>query len=440
MNSHHDIRCTLPDSLWAESASPAPLTTSVQGQLCASVVIIGGGFTGLSTALHLAEKGMDVIVLEAQEIGFGGSGRNVGLVNAGLWVNPDEVEATLGSTCGQRLNAQLAAAPDLVFHLIERFGIECEAVRNGTLHLSHSGRGDRILIKRAHQLQTRGAPVELKDQTTTARLTGTNRYRSSLFDPRAGTIQPLSYARGLAYAAQSLGARIYTSSAVTELSNNGDGEWTVNTANGSVIANQVVIATNAYSGHLHNPLKQSFIPVCFFQYATHPLAPELLEKILPQKHGCWDTRQVMSSIRLDNSGRLIIGSIGNVTDTGNKFLQSWASHQLSRLFPDCFKQSEISHNPDFWSHSWSGRIAFSNDHLPHLHSLAPGLTACIGYSGRGIGPGTIVGKSLADHLTGMPLEEMSIPVTQLKPITARRTRAQYFARGADLYHLYQRII
>jgi len=86
MNSHHDIRCTLPGSLWAESASPAPLTTSIQGQLSASVVIIGGGFTGLSTDLHLAEKGVDVIVLEAQETGFGGSGRNVGLVNADLWV------------------------------------------------------------------------------------------------------------------------------------------------------------------------------------------------------------------------------------------------------------------------------------------------------------------------------------------------------------------
>ncbi|MBN1006056.1 NAD(P)/FAD-dependent oxidoreductase [Amphritea pacifica] len=440
MNSHHDIRCTLPDSLWAESASPAPLTTPFQGQKSASVVIIGGGYTGLSTALHLAEKGVDVILLEAQEIGFGGSGRNVGLVNAGLWVSPDEVEATLGATYGERLNTQLAGAPDLVFSLIERFGIPCEAVRNGTLHLSHSARGDRILLKRAHQLQTRGAPVDLKDQATTARLTGTNRYRSSLFDPRAGTIQPLSYARGLAHAAQSLGARIYTGSAVTGLRNSGDGEWTVNTANGSVIADQVVIATNAYSGHLHKPLQQSFIPLFFFQYATRPLAPELLEKILPQKHGCWDTRQVMSSIRLDNSGRLIIGSIGNVTDTGNEFLQSWASHQLSRLFPDCFKQSEISHNPDFWSHGWSGRIAFSNDHLPHLHSLAPGLTACIGYSGRGIGPGTMVGKSLADYLTGMPLEEMFIPVTQLKPITARRTREQYYARGADLYHLYQRII
>ncbi|WP_299202453.1 FAD-binding oxidoreductase [uncultured Amphritea sp.] len=440
MNSHHIIRHTPPDSLWAASASPAPETAPLQGQQSASVVIIGGGYTGLSTALHLAEKGVNVIVLEAQEIGFGGSGRNVGLVNAGLWVSPDEVEATLGSTCGQRLNTQLAAAPDLVFSLIERFGIECEAVRNGTLHLSHSGLGDRALITRAQQLQQRGAPVELKDPATTARLTGTSAYRSSLFDPRAGTIQPLSYARGLAQAAQSLGARIYTGSAVTALSNTASGDWNVDTANGTVMANQVVIATNAYSEHLHKTLQQSFIPLYYFQYATHPLEPEQLKTILPEKHGCWDTRQVMSSIRLDRSGRLIIGSIGKVENTGNNFLQRWASHQLSKLFPDLFSRSEMSNSNDVWSHGWSGRIAFSNDHLPHLHSLAPGLTACIGYSGRGIGPGTMVGRSLADHLTGMPLDEMFIPVTQLKPITARRTREQYFARGADLYHLYQRII
>lgn len=439
MNSHHMIRQTLPDSLWAASASPAAETAPFQGQQSAAVVIIGGGYTGLSTALHLAEKGVDVIVLEAHAIGFGGSGRNVGLVNAGLWVSPDEVEAILGTAYGQRLNTQLAAAPDLVFSLIKRFGIECEAVRNGTLHLSHSALGDRALITRAKQLQQRGAPVELKDPATTVRLTGTSAYRSSLFDPRAGTIQPLSYARGLAQTAQSLGARIYTCSAVTALSNTVSGDWNVDTANGTVMANQVVIATNAYSEHLHKTLRQSFIPLHYFQYATQPLPPEQLQQILPEKHGCWDTRQVMSSIRLDRSGRLIIGSIGKVEDQGNGFLQNWASHQLSRLFPDLFSRSEVNNN-NFWSHGWSGQIAFSNDHLPHLHRLAPGLTACIGYSGRGIGPGTMVGKSLADHLTGMPLEEMFIPVTQLKPITARRTREQYFARGADLYHLYQRII
>ncbi|SEQ10782.1 Glycine/D-amino acid oxidase [Amphritea atlantica] len=439
MNNHHIIRHTLPDSLWAASACPAPDTAPLQGQHSAAVVIIGAGYTGLSTALHLAEKGVDVIVLEAQEIGFGGSGRNVGLVNAGLWVNPDEIEATLGSTYGQRLNTQLAGAPDLVFSLIERFGIGCEAIRNGTLQLSHSRKGDHILMTRARQLLQRGAPVELKDPATTARLTGTSAYKSSLYDPRAGTIQPLSYARGLAQAAQSLGARIYTGSIVTELSNNPAGEWQVATANGSVVADQVVIATNAYSEHLNKTLKQSFIPLRFFQYATHPLQPEQLQQILPEKHGCWDTRQVMSSIRLDDSGRLIIGSIGTVEDRGNRFLQNWASHQLSRLFPGLFHPSTVR-NDGLWSHSWSGQIAFSNDHLPHLHRLAPGLTACIGYSGRGIGPGTMMGKSLADHLTGMPLEEMFVPVTPLKPIPARRVRELYFARGADLYHLYQRIM
>ena len=440
MEPEDKIRQPLPDSLWAATACSAPQTMPLQGDHISSVVIIGGGYTGLSAALHLAEKGIEVTVLEAEEIGFGGSGRNVGLVNAGLWLNPDDIEKRLGSTYGQRINTQLAAAPERVFSIIDRYNIDCEAVRNGTLHLSHSLSGDRALIKRAEQLQKRGAPVELKDPATTARLTGMNRYRTSLFDPRAGTIQPLSYARGLARAAQSAGARIHTQSAVTELSSTPSGEWRVKTARGCITADKVVIATNAYSAQLNKDLQHAFIPLHFFQYATAPLEPEQLQAILPQRQGCWDTRQVMTSIRLDRAGRLIIGSIGKISDQGNNFLQQWAASQLSRLLPQLFSQQKISQNPDFWEHSWCGRIAFSNDHLPHLHILAPGLISCIGYSGRGIGPGTMVGQSLADHLTGMPLEDMFIPVSRLTPVRARKAREQWYSRGSDLYHLYQRMV
>lgn len=435
-----DSLSKLPDSLWAASASDAPETSVLQGEHSCPVVVIGGGFTGLSTALHLAENNQEVMVLESEAIGFGGSGRNVGLVNAGLWLKPEEVEDRLGKDHGKRLNSVLAEAPGQVFSIIERYGIDCEATQNGTLHLSHSFLGDKNLKERLHQLQERGAPVELLSPEKTAHLTGTHSYRTSIFDPRAGTIQPLSYVRGLAKAACSLGAQIYTNSQVTELSSLPSGEWKVCTEQGSVIAEKVVIATNAYSESLYSQLKYTFVPVHFFQYATKPLDPETLKTILPGKQGCWDTRDVMSSLRLDQSGRLILGSVGEVTDKSNSFLKSWASDRLPKLFPDQFSKSEIQKDDSFWSYGWSGKIAYSNNNIPHLHPLAPGVIACVGYSGRGIGPGTVMGKLLAEYIQGKPLEDLPLPLTQPEPILARYTREQYYARGSDLYHLYQRVV
>ncbi|OMH29172.1 FAD-binding oxidoreductase [Motiliproteus sp. MSK22-1] len=429
----------LPNSLWANTAIEAPDTRPLTGHQTAAVVVIGGGFTGLSAALHLAEAGISVTVLEAEDIGYGGSGRNVGLVNAGLWLNPDDIEAKLGKEYGQRLNKTLGAAPDLVFSLIKRFGIQCEANRNGTLHLSHSQSGDRYLARKTEQLIKRGVPVKLLNAATTAEKTGTEAYRGALFDPRAGTIQPLSYARGLATTAQSLGARIYTRSAVLKLATETTGDWKITTETGEINARNVIIATNAYSKELWKNLRQSFTPLYYFQFATNPLSSEALNKILPQKQACWDTRQVMSSFRLDDEGRLIIGSIGEFSDKRSRFLQGWASHQLLKLFPKIFDKTETNRET-FWQHGWSGRIAFSPDHLPHLHNPAPGLLACMGYSGRGIGPGTVMGKAMADHLLGTPVEDLPLPCSQPYPVFGRRIREQYYAYGSDLYHIYQRVI
>ncbi|WP_207063684.1 FAD-binding oxidoreductase [Motiliproteus sp. SC1-56] len=431
---------SLPDSLWASSACPAPPTRPLEGATRADVAIIGGGFTGLSAALHLAEKGLKVSVLEACEIGYGGSGRNVGLVNAGLWMNPDDIDAQLGKEYGDRLDRILGGSPELVFSLIERFDIPCEATRNGTLHLAHSKSGLKGLTDRARQLQARGAPVQLLDAATTAAMTGTERYHGAILDPRAGTIQPLGYVRGLASAAKSLGASIYTRSPVTRLAPARDGQgWSISTPDGSLQAEKVILATNAYGSGAYRELQQTFTPLHFFQFATAPLPDAVLERILPGKQGCWDTRQVMTSIRLDQAGRLILGSIGQLPDNGSRFLQGWAADRVKSLFPELYPQIKPRGETGFWHHGWVGTIAFSPDHLPHLHQLGPNLISCVGYSGRGIGPGTIMGKAMADYVTGSPAEDLPLPLTEPKQVVGRSIREQYYARGSDLYHAYQRV-
>ncbi|MCP4486717.1 MAG: FAD-binding oxidoreductase [Gammaproteobacteria bacterium] len=148
-------------SLWQASSKETINTDPLDENITTDLVIIGGGYTGCSAALHAAKSGMDVQLLEADTIGFGGSGRNVGLVNAGLWLPPLEVENIMGEKSGTKLNTLLAKAPDLVFSLIERYQIQCDSVRSGTLHCAHSRKGFVDLQSRYKQLTDRGAPVSL---------------------------------------------------------------------------------------------------------------------------------------------------------------------------------------------------------------------------------------------------------------------------------------
>jgi len=221
--------------LWELTAPPPPPTRALAGEVKVDVAVIGAGFTGLSAALHLAEGGAKVAVLEAVEIGYGGSGRNVGLVNAGMWVMPDELPAVLGDVYGARLLDILGDAPRVVFDIVERHGIACEAVRRGTLHCAVGAAGLAELKERARQWQARGAAVRLLDADETSQKIGTTAYAGSLLDERAGTIQPLAYVRGLAHAAVAAGVTIHTSSPVIAANDDG-AAWRAQTPQGAVQA------------------------------------------------------------------------------------------------------------------------------------------------------------------------------------------------------------
>jgi glycine/D-amino acid oxidase-like deaminating enzyme len=421
---------TLPNSLWAASA-PSFQADALQGDHSCDVVVIGAGFTGLACALELADQQTSVIVLESHQVGFGGSGRNVGLVNAGLWLEPDKVNARLGDDYGNRLYQELSTSPSRVFSLIDRHGIECEAQRSGTLHLAPNACGLKELDRRAEQLASRGAPIERLGSDKTVELTGSGYYKGAIFDPRAGTIQPLAYVRGLAKAAISAGAAVYERSPVVSAAQHND-QWRVATPGGTVTAERVVVATNGYSAGLIPSMPASFVPINFFQCATQPLDKALLKRILPQKQGCWDTGLVMTSLRLDQAGRLIIGSVGEIHDGAQSgFLTAWANSMLKKFYPFLAPQP--------WSYCWSGRIAYSSDQVPHLHQLAPGMITTLGYSGRGIGPGTAMGTWMAKYLMGTPIESLPLPVTAVQSIKTRKIQALYYARGSDLYHIGQRL-
>jgi glycine/D-amino acid oxidase-like deaminating enzyme len=183
-------------SLWSATAPEGPACSALAGPHRAQAAVIGAGYTGLSAALHLAEAGRDVIVLEAGEIGERASGVNGGQVIPGVKLDPDNLEALLGPYAGGRLVATAAAGPDLVFDLISRHGIQCDAVRTCWIQPATSDATLAQLARRAEQWWRRGAAIELLSRREVLQLTGSARYCGGLLDRRGGTLQPLSYVRG----------------------------------------------------------------------------------------------------------------------------------------------------------------------------------------------------------------------------------------------------
>jgi glycine/D-amino acid oxidase-like deaminating enzyme len=392
----------------------------------ADVVVVGGGYTGLSAALHLAERGIRVIVLEGKEIGFGGAGRNVGLINGGMWVMPKELPNVLGPIYGERLLDLLGNAPLLVREIIEKHQIECQLETNGTLHCAVGKKGLAEITERCAQWAARGAPVRVLDEQEAADRIGSSAYSGALLDERAGTLQPLAYARGLASAAQKAGATIHTSSPVIESQADGDG-WLVKTANGSVRADWIIVATEAYSTGPWKVIREEQVYLPYFNVATKPLGDNLRKTILPNRQGCWDTNEILSSFRMDNAGRLVFGSVGALRNTGAAIHPSWAKRAMKRIFPQL---GEIEFECE-----WYGQIGMTDDSLPRFHKFAKNVVGFCGYNGRGIAPGTVYGKTLAAHVAGDIVEDaLPLPVTAPKARSVLALREAYYEAGAQIAH------
>ena len=416
--------------LWEASAPPAPAASPLAEDLRVDIAVVGAGFTGCSAALHAAGAGASVVVLEAADIGFGGSGRNVGLVNAGMWVMPSELPAQLGDNYGSRLLKQLGDAPSLVFQLVDEYRIDCQPMRSGTLHCAVGARGMAEIEERARQWQRLGAPVQVMTADQTARLTGCSAYRGALLDRRAGTIQPLAYVRGLAAAAIGKGARFCTGTAVSAIEDLGDA-WRLRTTTGqSVEARWVIVATDAYSraDGAWPAIRDEQVRLPYFNMATAPLPPEVAASILPGRQGAWDTRQVLSSFRMDRENRLVFGSVGALRGPGHAIHRAWGRRALAKLFPLLEDVAFV--------HEWYGWIGMTSNALPRFHKLARNTVTFSGYNGRGIAPGTVFGRDLARLALGEIGEaDLSLPVTEVAPAPLRSAREGFYEAGAAVAHL-----
>jgi glycine/D-amino acid oxidase-like deaminating enzyme len=432
-----DLNGTSSHSLWAATAAPGPQLGSLSGDQRAQVTIIGGGYTGLSTALHLAQVQRDAVVLEALDVGERASGLNGGQVIPGVKYDPDTLEEMFGAELGPRVVDTVARGPDLVFELIRKHAIACDAVRRGWIQPATSEGALVGLRSRVEQWRRRGADVEMLTREETARLTGSSRYCGGWIDRRGGTVQPLSYVRGLAFAAQRSGSRIFRHSPATKLSRSA-GEWRVDTPHGSVTSPVVVLATNAYTDQLVDVVRRTVVTVPSFQVATAPLPADLLRSILPERQSASDTWHLLRYFRLDATGRLCMGSRGVF---GNPPLAAQARHHY-RAVREIFPQ--LDGIP--YDYHWGGLVAVTRDHLPRLQEVGPGLLTGFGYNGRGVAMATMMGSLLASWASGLPAEELGFPVTPVDPLPLHgfsqlgaRVAVQYLRTLDGLVRMRERI-
>jgi glycine/D-amino acid oxidase-like deaminating enzyme len=401
------VRKPLPPSLYAETAVSAPATPPLEGDRRVAVAVIGGGFTGLSTALHLAEGGADVAVLEANEPGWGASGRNGGQVNPGLKHDPDRIEADFGPDLGPRMIALSGNAPNVVFDLIRRHQITCEALQSGTLRAAVHERSAAAVRASADQCARRGMPVALLDRDAVAAATGTQRYVVAMLDRRGGQVNPLSYARGLARAALQAGVAVYGATPVLRMARNGR-SWQIVTPTGTVHAEQVVLATNGYTDDVWPGLRRSIVPVFSAIVASEPLPADVAATIMPAQSVLYEAETVTVYYRLDRSGRLLMGGRSPSRDITKPDELSYLIRYVRRLWPHLGMLR--------WTHAWSGQLAITPDHYPHVHEPAPGVIACLGYNGRGVAMATVMGQQLAHRILRGGDAVLDMPVTTMRRI------------------------
>lgn len=420
-------------SFWSASARCEPF----RGELLAEsrnfdVVVVGGGFTGLSTALHLAGNGASVAVMEAEEIGFGASGRNGGQVNPGLKHDAASLRAKFGDN-GLALYRMGQGAPAFLFELVERLGIDCDLRRPGLVRLAHNAQALKSLRAAADTLAGEGVAIKDLDADDVVRLIGTARYPGGLLDPRGGSVQPLDLARGLARAAAASGVRIFDHARAMKVQPSGQ-SWVVASAQAELHAATVVVATNGYSDGLVPGLARSLIPVNSFQIATEPLPRKLDDLVLPEGHTVYDSRRLVLYFRRGAGGRLLLGgraSFGaSLGESSKPSDYAVLESVLTGIFPQ-LKGIAIDY-------CWKGLVCVTPDFLPHYHQPQENLHVMLGYNGRGVAMANRCGAWLANKISRQA-DEGWLPRTAIRPLPFHGLRqpvlntVMQFNRVLDLF-------
>jgi glycine/D-amino acid oxidase-like deaminating enzyme len=402
-----------PDSLWAAVTPPGPDLPELVGTAEADVIVIGGGFTGLSTALHLREAGVDVAIVEAMEPGWGASGRNNGQVIPTLSrPDPDDIIAKHGAA-GERFVALLRDSASTLFDTARRYQIQAEQEQAGWIQPVHSPGRIRIAERRVRQWSKFGAPVELLSRDLTRQMLGSDAWFGGFWNRTGGHINPLALSRGLARVVLDHGGRIYARSPAVSFERQNE-RWVVRTDNGEISGRALVVATNAYTGEFSKSLVPAIahevMPVLSWQMATQPLPGAARATVIPGRQAMSDTHGELYFARYDARNRLVTG--GAVIGPGNKAerLKLRVAKRLQRLWPQI--------GPVEFDYVWNGYVGMTADFLPRIHRLGPNAFGWTGCNGRAVALSIALGDELSKAVRGLPEGDLGLPFTDPTPIVA----------------------
>ncbi len=376
-----------PDSYYAATATPLPEQPALKGAVQADVCVIGGGYTGLSAALHLAEHGYSVRLLEAHRVGFGASGRNGGQIGPGQRIEQDEIERMVGRDDARHLWQIGLDARDLVHDLVARHGMDCP-IAPGVIHADWQDSGLPHARAYAEKLARDYGYTDLEplDRAQLQALVKAPGYKGGMLDHGAGHLHPLRYAFGLARAALAAGAIIHENALVVAIE-----EGTkpiVRTQTGHVQADHVILAANGYLGRLMPQVAAKVMPINNFILATEPL-PEGI--VLTGNHAVADSKFVINYFRLSEDNRLLFGGGESY---GYRFpdLIRTVRKPMLEVFPQ-LAQARIDY-------AWGGTLAITMNRLPCFMRMGPNILSASGYSGHGVALATLAGRILAETVAG----------------------------------------
>ena len=380
-----------PDSFYAATAVGVRDYPILDDDRQADVCVIGGGFTGLSAALNLAERGLSVVLLEAERVGFGASGRCGGLVGSGQRKEVLETEEMFGFERSKLLWDFAEMAKQEIRDRVERHDIACD-LQHGQLLGVHKKRYLGEARKEADVLAERyDYPhcVAMNAEETRARV-ATMSFLEGMYDAEAMALHPLNFSLGLARAAAEAGVRIYEQSRVLSYSQTDPA--VVKTASGSVNASFVVLACNGYLGKLEPRVAGKIMPINNFMVATEPLEESRAKALINGRFGVHDTRFVVNYFRMSDDNRLIFGGGENYRAGFPSDIKNFVRPNMLKLFPQ-LKDVGIDYG-------WGGTLSVTVNRLPHVGRLQPNVFFGQGYSGHGISTATFAGKLIAEAVTG----------------------------------------
>ncbi|THH35758.1 FAD-binding oxidoreductase [Aliishimia ponticola] len=385
----NDRKGSYPESWYAATTAQLPPFASLKGEQRCDVCVIGAGYTGLSAALHLAEAGRDVILIDAQRVGFGASGRNGGQLGSGQRQDQKTLEKMLGRGMAVKLWHLGEEAKGLVKSLIDRHGIDCHlrpgvawtATRQSEVDDLHAY-ADFMARQYDYKIEAFGAQA-FRD------ICPSPEYHGGILDMDAGHLHPLAYALGLARAAQAAGVRIFEQTEAHHIEQTSPA--TIRTGQGRISADHVILATNGYSQGLARPVARNVMPINNFIAATEPLGTRV-EEVLRRDIAVSDDRFVINYFRLSHDGRLLFGGGESYGYRFPSDIAAVVRKPMLEIFPS-LKDVGIDY-------AWGGTLAITVKRLPFLARVAPNVLSASGYSGHGVGSATHAGWLMAKAIEG----------------------------------------